>query len=193
MNGLLKQNPFYNIWTKNNYNKYDWAAFFDLDEFLVLKKHNNIKEFIEDYKNYDSIGINWVLFGDNGIEKTEDGNFSVLERFTKRERCVSPTIKSIVKLKEDMLIGNHHPHGVSMVDPDFNEIRASIWNFKGTDNVAQLNHYFCKTKEEFKEKCERGRADGLPYQFRKMEEFEPKNKNEKEDLDALNFFKNKNI
>ena len=34
---------------------YDWVAFFDVDEFLVLKKHKNIKDFIEVYKDYNGL------------------------------------------------------------------------------------------------------------------------------------------
>ena len=171
-NGLLKQTACYNKFVQLYHDKYDWAAFFDVDEFLVLKKHNNIKEFIEDYKEYNAIGINWRLFGNNGHDKVIDDNYNVLERFTKRENNRNPNIKSIIKLKKDITMLVHHPFDIPMVDTNYNVFRSGIWNFKGTTDVAQLNHYFCKTREEFEKKCERGRADGVATQFRKMSEYE---------------------
>lgn len=89
--------------------------FFDVDEFLVLKKHNNIKEFISDYKNYNAIGINWVHFGNNNIEKVED--YSVINRFTKREIGVNSFIKSIIKLDKNIFLDNtHSPHQIGIVE-----------------------------------------------------------------------------
>ena len=31
---------------KNNYKKYDWLIFFDMDEYLFLKNYTNIKNFL---------------------------------------------------------------------------------------------------------------------------------------------------
>lgn len=59
--GHRQQIPTYNNFIKNNKSNYDWVAFIDVDEFLVLKKHKNIHEFINDYKNEDAIGVNWVF------------------------------------------------------------------------------------------------------------------------------------
>ena len=95
-NGLNQQTNAYNNFIQNYHNNYDWVAFFDVDEFLVLKKHNNIKEFIMDYDEYSSIGINWVLFGDNDLNSV-DNNYEVLSRFTKRQSSINPHIKSIIK------------------------------------------------------------------------------------------------
>ena len=95
--GLNKQVLAYNHFIKNNLNNYDWVAFFDVDEFLVLKKHKNIKEFIQDYSDYEAIGINWLLFGDNGHDSVGE-DYGVLNRFTKRQSSINPHIKSIIKL-----------------------------------------------------------------------------------------------
>jgi hypothetical protein len=72
------------------------------------------------------------------------------------------------------------------VDTSFN-INTGPHNNNPIDDVAQLNHYFVKTKEEFINKINRGRADNGGT--RTIEDFEPHNANEIDDYNALNFFK----
>lgn len=188
--GQNRQLYAYNDFIENYHDKYEWAAFFDCDEFLVLKKHESIKKFLDDYSNFDSVVINWVLFGDNGLEKINQNNFSVLERFTKRQNKVNPHVKSIVKLKKGVMFV-HNPHvvdGISWVDANYN-IGSGAINPSGNDDIAQLSHYFCKTKEEFDLKSNRGRADN--GSGRTFEEFMSHNLNEIYDFTAFNFSANK--
>jgi len=182
--GNVKQLSAYNHFIENYHTEYDWSAFFDVDEFLVLKKHNNIKDFIEDYKKYKGIGINWVLFGNNNIETTTN-DFSVIKRFTKRQQGVNPHVKVILKLSSDLKMRTPHNSNVYIVDTNLKKFRNSS-NDDGDDNVAQLNHYFVKTRSEFIEKINRGRAD--TKKIREVSEFELNNLNEIEDLTALNFY-----
>jgi Glycosyltransferase family 92 len=180
--GINQQMNSYNHFVENNYGLYDWVAFFDVDEFLVLKKHNNIKDFISDYSEFDRIGINWVLFGDNGIEKV-DKDYNVLKRFTKRQSDVNQHIKCIVNYRKGFTMGIHNPY---LYWADTNKVvRSGPFNINGPTDIAQLNHYFCKTKEEFIEKCNRGRADAT-YK-RNVSEFDAHNFNDIEDLTAVNF------
>lgn len=183
IDGINKQREAYNHFVKNNLTNYDWAAFFDIDEFLVLKKHKDIKDFISEYTDYPAVGINWVLFGNNGYNKI-DGEYSVLKRFTKRQKSINNHVKCIVKLTQNLIMDVHNPN-TFWVNVDKIK-RAGPYNDNGNDNIAQLNHYFCKTEEEFELKCSRGRADSPVYK-RTMSEFESHNFNEIEDLTAYNF------
>jgi hypothetical protein len=183
VDGINKQRECYRHFIKNYNSEYDWAAFFDVDEFLVLKKHENIKEFIIDYNDFPGIGINWVLFGNNGLTKVS-GEYSLLKRFTKRQSSINQHIKSIVKLNSGLVMGIHNPN-TFIVDVNKNQF-SGPFNPSGDDNIAQINHYFCKTQEEFQEKCDRGRAD-CPVSKRTMSEFDVHNFNDIEDLTAYNF------
>lgn len=183
LDGLNKQTEAYNHFIKNNLNNFDWVAFFDIDEFLVLKKHNNIKEFISEYNDFPAIGVNWVLFGNNGHTKT-NGDYRVIDRFTKRQTSVNVHVKCIVKLNEGVFMGVHNPNGMWVCPNKVSN--KGPFNHQGSDEIAQLNHYFCKTEEEFALKCERGRADNLIIK-RTMSEFEGHNINDIEDLTAYNF------
>ena len=183
--GNSRQLPAYNHFIKNNYNIYDYAAFIDIDEFIVLHKHSNIKSFLADYNDYDGVGINWYLFGDNSLKEVKDNDYSLLKRFTKRENKVNQHIKSILKLDMNTFMITPHSSNKTIVDPHKNFINGP-YNKLSDNSIAQINHYFCKTYPEFIEKVERGRSDINVK--RKMSDFEEHNKNEIEDLSAYNFY-----
>lgn len=184
IDGIDKQKEAYNSFIKNYNKDYDWAAFFDVDEFLVLKKHKNIKSFLSEYNDNIVVGINWVLFGNNN-QTTVNGEYSVIKRFTKRQKDVNQHVKCIVKLSPLIYMGIHTPNS-DWVDTH-KRINHGLFTTIHTDDVAQINHYFCKTQEEFQLKCDRGRADSHIYK-RTMAEFDVHNHNEIEDLTAYNFF-----
>jgi hypothetical protein len=177
------QQPAYNTFVHNARNHYEWAAFFDVDEFLVLKKHKSIKDFIHDYSDCPAIGINEVLFGNNFLtHKTAEK--SVLKRFTRRQNKINQHIKTFIQLNQTFRMYTHHP-SIQWYSPE-RTINEGPFNHQGSTEIAQINHYFCKTQEEFLDKIERGLADN-PSLMRTMEEFEPHNYNDIEDIHALQF------
>lgn len=170
-NGRIKQFASYNHFKINLAYNFSWVAFFDIDEFLVLKNHKNIKDFLNNYNDLSAIGINWALFGNNGHESIINNEYSVLKRFTKRSKIdfdKNNHVKSIVKLPSTTFQDIHTHHA-----PWYNlnrEIRNGSFNDQIDWSVAQLNHYFTKSTNEFKIKCFRGRADNPS--IRKFEEHE---------------------
>lgn len=138
-----------------------WAAFFDVDEFILPHKHGSFREFLLDYEDCDGIGINWVVFGD-GHHKTRPAG-GVIENYLYREAKQSACIKSVVR--SEKLVGFlDNPHFASLadgsryVDAHRNPI-TSAYNEHLTIDVIQLNHYFTKSEEEWKRKIYRKRAD----------------------------------
>lgn len=172
--GEAMQKSAYADFIKNN-RDFDWVAFLDVDEFLVLKKHGSIKDFISCYSQYPAIAINWVLFGDSGLNFT--GDYRVMDRFTKRQRGVNAHIKSIVNLKYDVWMESPHHTNRYAVDTNYKTI-VGPFNPSGDDRVAQINHYFCKTREEFRLKVERGMANYGLGAKRELSEFDNHNFNE---------------
>ena len=43
--------------------EHTWMAFFDVDEFLVLKKHDTVNEFLMQHLRRGSLAISWYIFG----------------------------------------------------------------------------------------------------------------------------------
>ena len=194
LDGINKQREAYNDFIKKYHDKYDWIAFFDVDEFLVLKKHNDVKLFLNEYIDYDAVGISWVLFGNNNLDTVLNNDYSLIRRFTKREKKVNTHVKCIIKSRNSTIMDIHNPSNTRWVDPNKN-INHGPFASSPSDNIAQLNHYFSKTKEEFIEKCNRGRADTpAGFGLRTISDFNNHNTNEIEDLTILNiFYDNNNI
>lgn len=187
INGKRMQWHAYNTCYNKLKESYNWIAFFDVDEFLVLKKHESVNEFLNDYIEYPAIGINWVFFGDNDLSGQEIKDYSVLSRFTKRQEGVHSSIKSIVNTSYPHTFINIHNPVSNIVDTNFN-VFTDHSNPKGSDEIAQLNHYWCKTKEEFEIKVMKGRAD--IDEPRNISDFDNNNYNQVVDTTAYDFYKN---
>lgn len=160
ISGRAKQMDAYQHYI-NTYKKDSrWAGFIDLDEFILPKKANTLKEFMADYEYADALGINWTLFGHNGHITKPEG--LVTENYTRREYKQNIHIKSIINPQQALNPLNPHyfqmKPGATYIDVKHSPI-TSAFNDHYTLDVAQINHYFTKSEEEFIKKAERGRAD----------------------------------
>lgn len=143
-----------------------WMTHLDVDEFLVLKQHKTIQEFCQQYLGNEEGGIvvPWVHFGDNG--HSHYSSEPVTLRFTKREDMEKTSrvfVKSIVCTAcVDKFIDWHIPNlKMGSMKTTSGEIVKTRESTVKPIDVIQLNHYFCKTKEEFQVKRLRGEV-GVP-------------------------------
>ena len=199
-NGEYQQLPAYNHFIENYSSSFEWVAFIDVDEFLVLKKHSDMKTFLLDFKDVQGgLAVNWVMFGSNGQTDVKNGDYGVLSRFTRWCNRPNLHIKTILRTKKTSwiqvlfglgrtklrMINPHHPN-TPLIDTDRRKVEGPF-NPDGPVNLIQINHYFTKTYAEFRLKIQRGRADqpGL----RDMSAFadESKGGSDIEDFTALNF------
>lgn len=158
-----------------------WVAFFDCDEFLVLKRHANVQAFVQEYgeaAGAAGVYINWALFGDSF--RTTPTSEPVTSRFTLRRARLQQLGKTICRPEVVDIMECHRP---KFLDPAVNFTLDTAghqepWNKdQGFDEtVAVLNHYFGKTATEFKKKLARGRA--ITPGLRKEQEFFNHNYNE---------------
>jgi hypothetical protein len=182
--GRSIQVPTYNHFL-NTEREYDWVAFFDCDEFLVLKKHNNIKELIEEYANKTSvIGLNWIFYGNLG-KVSREGD-SLIKQFPMRNDKTDQHIKVIVNKRTSQTM--QLPHNTLGPAMDTNgKIFQGPFNPGGPMDVAYINHYHNKTKEDWELRCKRGRVDcDLGHDYNRWDE-EININNQVEDLSAYNF------
>lgn len=183
--GEVKQIPAYNHFLSNYKVKFDWVGFIDVDEFLVLKSDESVSSFFFRFNNLPGVGINWVIFGDNGLKTIENNEYSVIKRFTMRQKETNIHIKSFMNLKvSDNFVMNVHNPNIRISNLNFELFSGPFCSDCPTD-LAQINHYFCKTYDEFKKKIDRGRSD-MPNK-RHNDDFHHLNFNDIEDLTALNF------
>lgn len=169
------------------------VAHIDVDEFIVLKKHQNICDFIKEYFVNDcgAIGMNWRFFGSSNQNiKT---NIPVTIRFTMCEKNGNRHIKSL--FDKDCFVRYDNVHYI-ICKPNYytKSTNGSIINGPFNDNidfsVIQLNHYKTKTLPEFQIARSRQRADIVEkINENIIESFNHYNINEIQDLTAYNFYK----
>jgi FkbM family methyltransferase len=168
----------------------------DIDEFIVLKKHKCINEFIKEYihGNCIGIGMNWRFFGDSGLK--EKTNEPVTQRFKLCQKNSDNQIKTIFDVSKtsgwSICHAIYKPEGC-FVKATSGNIIEDVINDECSIDVIQLNHYKTKTLPEFKYIRTRGRADLMINPEDDLcSNFEYYNKNDETDLYAYNFYKNIN-
>jgi hypothetical protein len=184
--GKNRQSDAYDHFAKISRGSFEWGACIDGDEFIVLKKHESIGALLAEHCRHGALAINWVLFGSNGhLHYSPE---PVLQRFTRRERGVSPRVKTIGRLSDvRKWVHPHYPalKRGTMHDADGRIIEATSRNPQGNDRIAQINHYRIKSSEEFAEKMNRGAVD---TKVNTPDEFSRDDKNEIEETRAWDFF-----
>jgi hypothetical protein len=138
-----------------------WAAFFDADEFLMLKKHEHVVDFLAKYCPKGAIGINWVVFGTSG--RLIYAPLPVTKRFVYREGdTVNPHVKSIVRMRDLSSGGPSNPHYVfskqdkhKTRDTNGRAFRGPF-NSDGPSDAAVFHHYHKKSRKEYIRKRTRG-------------------------------------
>lgn len=199
--GEAKQMQAYNDFIDRHHSDFDFAAFFDVDEFLCLKISSSLEQFLSQYAEYYGVGINWRVFGDNGLSGVSDGNYSLLSRFTRCQDSLDRHIKTILNLRKCRNMFHFvNPHFVDasmkfnvIVDADKTCFIHGPWNYNCKCKTVQLNHYNSMTWPEFIEKMKRGKADTakLHPQYNYLSsDFSKHNFNEVEDTTARDFFFN---
>lgn len=186
--GREQQLKAYNHFIETHGNKHKWCAFIDIDEFIVLKQHQNIVALLEKHCISGALCLNWYFFGSNGHSDYEPK--PVLQRFTLRANNLDRHIKCIACCSDCLRFKN--PHFCKLKDKtyqhDTNGKRIyGEFNYHAPSNVAVIHHYFTKSKAEFKSKIRRGKADD--FRRRSPSDFEKKDFNDVEDTAALDFFR----
>ncbi len=74
----------------------EWLCFLDIDEFLVIKGHNDLPRFMAPLEaRFDAVYFNWVFYGAGGRRTRQPG--SVLMGLTRRNCRVNCHTKNFVR------------------------------------------------------------------------------------------------
>jgi hypothetical protein len=136
--------------------KMDWMIYLDADEFIILnKRFIGIKHLLSVYNHADSLGINWLMFGSNNLEKDPDG--LILENYTKTDTSLNEHLKSFTRPKK--IISATNPHFYNIKDK-FRYFTVDNQNLQGIyhackSNISYLNapaylaHYVNQSEETY--------------------------------------------
>lgn len=156
---------------KNCLTKYggesSWIGFIDLDEFVVPIKHDNIYDYLRKFSHQTAVLIYWRLFGSSGyINRNVSG--LVTEDFvacwpkhTNIGKCFFNTAYQLSeKYTHDMhlLYGKVKSLNIPPVNIAGNSVLWGQHRMITTDFPMQINHYYTKSWEEYKQKILRGDA-----------------------------------
>lgn len=156
--------------------KYDWIAFYDFDEFLILPRHRDISEYLELFpSDCQVVLVNWLCMTDNNLVKYDPR--PLMERFTEAmplDRCVQYSfpdnchVKSIIRGGLDVSFGgNPHTTDTPLIAYNASGVRCENRPWQLMDyRIALLKHFTTKTIEEWvTRKMKVGTPDRDPSQF----------------------------
>lgn len=168
ISGNSQQFPAYRDCIRKYARETRWLAIIDIDEFIVPIEKESISNFLKDYEKYPAVGINWVNFDSNGHETkpSEHGglviaNYTRIRSESKDSLKGNQHIKSIVNPKDVITIDSPHyavyMGGTGAVTENFDTVYGAFTNIHSSSKI-QINHYYTKSREEYIQKCQKGRA-----------------------------------
>jgi len=163
--GKRQQLPAYNHAIKHYKNKCKYLAMIDADEFIFseFSIFEIVDKIINNVNGAAGIGVNWCMYGSGGqIKQT---NEMVTKRFimrAKQEHWVNMHLKTIVnpRLVSDYISPHYPVFKLGAFSVNTNGQRQ--WWAMGRPilwDKIRINHYFCKSWEEWLQKQNRGFAD----------------------------------
>lgn len=175
--GKEKQLPAYHHCLREYKDKSKWIAFIDVDEFLIPKKHSDVRMILADYEDFGGLGVHWVEFGSSGHLTRPQG--TQLRNYVRRFPLDYPKnthFKSIVQ--PGRVMSTCDPHRFIYREPwycvDENAFPLAASQGPFTARDIQLNHYYYRSQEDYCRKLDRGRADRADEEGRRRhEEFFP--------------------
>ncbi len=136
----------------------NWIAFIDIDEFICLKKHRLINDWLKSYRRYPSVLINWKMFGTSGLLE-RDKNRLIIEQFDSSWAEHLDVGKSIINTSYKFKRVNHcHRFKAKVLGvdiPPVDEFKQFVinWiympNFMRRESQIQINHYWSKAYSDY--------------------------------------------
>jgi hypothetical protein len=163
--GADMQLPAYRDFCAYHAEKFAWAAVIDLDEFIVPRDGDTIREPLarRAYSDYASILMQWLVFGPSGHLRRPHG--MVIENYTRRLPDNYPTnrhVKPLVRGKAVSSAGTT-PHIINVSGPTCNTRGQTVMSYAEQPiechDVLAVNHYYTKSREDWVAKVGRGRID----------------------------------
>ena len=161
--GRNKQTKAYTHALSNGLGSFEWVAYIDVDEFLLLKQHATVQEFLSGFdRSASSVSLNWMVFGHNGFH--EDPKGLVTSSLTKRMLLPSPRSKSISRCADIAKVESAHRvvlrRGcrVGAAGGGFTDSHV----IPGTEDIACVNHYQCRSFTRWMSRVDRGEAADDP-------------------------------
>lgn len=163
--GNIKAELMKNAVTMSVTQNVSWMLYLDADEFLVLNKTTNVKEYLRAFKQADSIGINWLMFGSSGFVNQPQGLLT--ENFVRSEIRLNQHVKSFVRPYTVKSISTPHSYIITHPNRCYSgnktKMNMASFNFQPLpfiNSAAYIAHYYIQSEEEHMRRKNRQMDDG---------------------------------
>jgi len=151
----------------NEHRNEGWCAFIDIDEYIMLNDGYTLQKLTEEHADTYGIALYWKQFNANGRIMHAD---KVVETYTHACECIRQdrkyAFKSFVNLNKAREFWSQHLVE-NLIDVTGRRLSHSEPT-KANYAKVQLNHYFCKSYEDW---CDRFVRGDLAPSHRKFEQF----------------------
>ncbi len=162
----------------------DWLAIIDIDEFIVPKKDSNLKNLLKHYDDYAGLMLHWQMFGHSDLWDIPQNKLLIEALVYRTPSDYQPriqnimvvpgteTCKTIAKPRFVKQVLNQHrcrylPGHMAVT---LHKKPAKHWlEPNAIHDIAQINHYWCRTKKAFEEKIERNQFYNKEKMIRRYE------------------------
>ena len=151
----------------NNFKKFDWLLFYDLDEYIYLRNYTNIKDFLKEKKFNDCqiIYLNWIIHTDNNLihyyNETLHKRFPILEPKARKNITFFSPVKSILKGHiPNISINCLHKLNSKMKACNGFGLKPKLLSYEmeADSTYYYIDHFYFKSLEEFIDKLNKGNA-----------------------------------
>lgn len=138
------------------HNGYAWMLYEDVDEYLVLNKHDSVGSFLEKWSFADQVYINWLMFGSNFLKRDPEG--PILGRYLRSNGRLAYRHKAMVRPRAAIRAAGPHTYelkaGPSATSLSLDGERAYGLSTKlvkmGYNEVdAYIAHYIVQAEEVY--------------------------------------------
>jgi len=181
---------------KKNYRYYDWLIFFEIDEYIFLYKIKNIKNYFKNpkFKKCERIQLNWIFHTDNNLLYYDSRPLK--ERFSEREKKARGVSKGDWNGIKSILRGHIPNITIDCVHTLNHKLKScdGFGNPKEIDGIITKNadfkyyyidHYYCKSTEEFINKINKGDALFVDNRMDRIRTYFAYNEIKKEKIDFM--------
>lgn len=137
-----------------------WIAYIDLDEFICLRREQNIRNWIQKYDKYPTVYVNWKQFGTSGRLQHDDSQL-VIEQYTACWPHPANSGKSFVntsytfhRFECHMFYPDVRFLGIKTTILPVNEFKKFIhyWIMRSPrkgESEIQINHYYNRSYAQY--------------------------------------------
>jgi len=141
-----------------------WVGFIDVDEFICLKRGEDLRHFMGQFYGYGGLAINWQTFGPSGHKTRPEG--LQIENYLMKGPVDFDWNQHIKTVARPECIGFFPNCHYASYEPGWmcvNERGAPVpgpFSIPVSVDAIQVNHYFTRSHDEFYRKIARGAGDG---------------------------------